>query len=168
MERKKIIVAVTGASGAELGLSILHALQVQNAEIHLILSEGAKNVIRQETPYKEKDYTDLADFCYDESEIGADIASGSCYTDGMIVAPCSMKTLAGIANAYDENLCIRAADVCLKERRRLVLLPREMPLNNAHQHQPHTDLSPAGRWPSRIPHHHPKNRSRHPGNSHDG
>lgn len=130
--RKRIIVAVTGASGAELGMCILRALRAQPVEIHLILSEGAKTVIRTETPYCENDFASLADFCYSDSEIGASIASGSFPTDGMIIAPCSMKTLSGIASAYDENLCIRAADVCLKERRKLVLIPREAPLNNAH------------------------------------
>lgn len=132
MNRKRIVVAVTGASGAELGMHILRALRAQQVEIHLILSEGAKTVIHAETGLQERDFTSLADFCYSDSQIGACIASGSFVTDGMIIAPCSMKTLSGIVNAYDENLCIRAADVCLKERRKLVLLPREMPLNNAH------------------------------------
>ncbi len=132
MERKRIIVAVTGASGAELGLHVLRALRAQDAEIHLILSEGAKAVIRAETGLSPEAFTSLADVCYDETDTGARIASGSFVTDGMIVAPCSMKTLSGIANAYDENLTIRAADVCLKESRRVVLIPRETPLNRAH------------------------------------
>lgn len=132
MNKKRIIVAVTGASGVELGFQILRALRAQEVEIHLVLSEGAKTVIHAETALHESDFASLADFCYPDSQIGAAIASGSFMTDGMIIAPCSMKTLSGIANAYDENLCIRAADVCLKERRKLVLLPREMPFNNAH------------------------------------
>lgn len=130
--RKRLVVAVTGASGAELGMCILRALRAHQVETHLILSEGAKAVISSETQYCETDFTSLADHCYTDSDIGACIASGSFATDGMIIAPCSMKTLSGIANAYDENLCIRAADVCLKERRKLVLIPREAPLNNAH------------------------------------
>lgn len=132
MGRKKIIVSVTGASGAELGLHVLRALRTQDVEIHLILSEGAKNVIRAETKLTEEDFTALADYFYADKEIGARIASGSFMTDGIIVVPCSMKTLSGIANAYDENLTIRAADVCLKESRRVVLVTREMPLNKAH------------------------------------
>lgn len=132
MKQRKIIVAITGASGAELGLYVLKALRIQNVETHLILSEGAKAVIRAETKLCEADFASLADFCYSDSEVGARIASGSFVTDGMIVVPCSMKTLSGIANAYDENLSIRAADVCLKENRRVVLVPREMPLNKAH------------------------------------
>lgn len=129
---ERIIVAVTGASGAELGISVLNALRMHDVEIHLILSEGAKRVFLAETKLCLEDFKDLADFCYDEADVGACIASGSFLTKGMVVVPCSMKTLSGIANAYDENLSIRAADVCLKEKRRLVLVPREMPLNSAH------------------------------------
>lgn len=130
---QRIIVGITGATGAELGLAVLSELtEQQGVETHLIVSEGAKRVIEAETSFCVDDLTALADFCYSESELGATIASGSFETSGMIVVPCSMKTLSGIANAYDENLIIRAADVCLKERRRLVLVPREMPLNNAH------------------------------------
>lgn len=132
MERKKIIVAITGASGAELGLYVLKALQLQDVEIHLILSEGAKRVIQAETIFTPEDFLALSDFHYPDTDLGARIASGSYKTDGMIVVPCSMKTLSGIANAYDENLIIRAADVCIKENRRVVLVPREMPLNRAH------------------------------------
>ena len=129
---KKIIVGVTGASGAFLAYHVLKALRAQEVEIHLILSEGAKVALPYETAHTEQDFCALADAVYSEKEIAAPVASGSCRTDGMIVVPCSMKTLSGIANAYDENLIIRAADVCLKERRKLVLVPREMPLNNAH------------------------------------
>jgi len=130
--KKRIIVAVTGASGAEIGLAVLKALRDQSAEIHLILSEGAKRVIRAETSLADADLTGLADFLYDEGDLGARIASGSFVTDGMIVVPCSMKTLSGIANAYDETLTVRAADICQKERRKLVLVPRESPLAPAH------------------------------------
>ena len=129
---KRIIVGVTGASGSQLAYHVLKALRQQEAEIHLILSEGARMTLRYETDLTEADFTALADRVYSETDIAACVASGSFVTDGMIVVPCSMKTLSAIANAYDENLIIRAADVCLKERRKLVLVPREMPLNNAH------------------------------------
>ena len=132
MERKRIILAITGASGVELGYHILKALRAQGSELHLILSEGAKKTIQAETALSKGDIIALADHSYSNDDLAAAISSGSYRTDGMIVAPCSMKTLSGIANAYDENLVIRAADVCLKERRKLVLVPREMPLNNAH------------------------------------
>ncbi len=131
-QRQKIIVAVTGASGVELGRATLAELRRHDIETHLILSEGAKAVIRAETAFRAEDFYALADYTYSDDEIGARIASGSFYTDGMIVVPCSMKTLSGIANAYDENLTVRAADVCLKEQRKVVLVPREMPLNKAH------------------------------------
>lgn len=133
-EKSRIIVAVTGASGSALAFHVLKALKCQKEEVeaHLILSEGARVTLREETRLTEKDFSDLADFTYGERDIAAPIASGSFVTLGMIVVPCSMKTLSGIANAYDENLIIRAADVSLKERRKLVLIPREMPLGNAH------------------------------------
>ena len=127
-----MIVAITGASGAQIGYRVLEALREHDCEVHLIMSEGARLVIRAETDLCPSDFEALADFCYDESEMGAVIASGTFPVDGMIVAPCSMKTLAGIACAYDENLCIRAADVCLKENKRVVLIPRETPLRPAH------------------------------------
>ena len=129
---KKIIVGLTGASGAQLAYHMLKALRTHEVEIHLILSEGAKTTILCETEHTVEDFRALSDAFYSEDEISACVASGSFRTDGMIVVPCSMKTLSGIANAYDENLIIRAADVCLKERRKLILVPREMPLNNAH------------------------------------
>lgn len=130
--KKRIIFAVTGASGAPLALNILRALHENSAEIHLVISSGAMRVIHDETSADISDFTSLADFVYDEREMGARISSGSFRTDGMIIAPCSMKTLSGIVSAYDDNLIVRAADVCLKERRKVVLMPRETPLNNAH------------------------------------
>lgn len=129
---KRLIVAITGASGAELGVDVLRELKRLGVETHLVISEGAKAVISQETSLDVEEIKALANYCYEDNELGATISSGSFETDGMIVVPCSMKTLSGIANAFDENLTIRAADVCLKERRKLVLVPREMPFNNAH------------------------------------
>lgn len=131
--KKRIIVAVTGASGAELGHQVLTALrEQQNIEIHLILSEGAKRTIAAESSFCEADFYRLCDRSYQETEIDACISSGSFPTDGMIIVPCSMKTMAALASAYDENLVVRAADVCLKEGRKVVIVPREMPLGRAH------------------------------------
>lgn len=130
---KRIIVGITGASGAELGYHVLTALREQKeTEVHLILSEGAKRTIQAETRLLERDFYSLADYHYAEMELGACISSGSFQTDGMIIVPCSMKTMSGLANGYDENLVIRAADVCLKEGRKVVVVPREMPLGRAH------------------------------------
>lgn len=130
---KKIIVAVTGASGSIIGYKLLQALKsMSDVETHLILSEGAKKVLKAETNYEAEDFFSLADFCYKEDDLAALISSGSFKTAGMIVAPCSMKTLAAITCGYDENLVVRAADVCLKENRRVVLIPREMPFSKAH------------------------------------
>ena len=129
---KRMAVAITGASGVQLGYRTLQALRQQGCEIHLVVSNGAKAVIQAETDLAVADFESLADFCYDEADMAAPIASGTFPLDGMVVVPCSMKTLSGIANAYDENLCIRAADVCLKEGRRVVLVAREAPLRLAH------------------------------------
>lgn len=123
---------VTGASGAEMALHVLRALRAQDAEIHLILSEAAKRVLAAETELRPEALCALADRTYRNDDIAAPVASGSFVTQGMIVVPCSMKTLSGIANAYDEDLIVRAADVCLKERRKVVLVPRETPLSPAH------------------------------------
>ena len=132
MNRKRIIVGVTGASGAPLALSVLRALRAQGVEIHLVLSEGFKRMLREESDIRPEKLAALADAVYMEDDLGARISSGSFVTDGMAVVPCSMKTLSAIANAYDENLIVRAADVCLKEGRRVVLVPRETPLSRAH------------------------------------
>lgn len=130
---KRIIVAVTGASGSAIGYRVLEALKnLPETETHLILSEGAKKVIKAETDYTVEDFLHLADFCYEEDDLAAVISSGSFVTTGMIIAPCSMKTLAAVTCGYDENLIVRAADVCLKENRRVVLIPREMPFSKAH------------------------------------
>ena len=131
--KKKIIVGITGASGAILGYRLVEALKESGeAEVHLIMSEAAVSILEGETDYRYEDICALADVVYDEKNLAAAVSSGSFRTNGMAVVPCSMKTLSGIANAFNENLIIRAADVCLKERRTCVLAPREMPLNSIH------------------------------------
>lgn len=130
--KRRLIVGVSGASGAILGYRLLQALaDLPQIETHLIVSDGGKNVIRL-AGLKLADFAALADRRYDDCDLGAPVASGSFQTDGMIVAPCSMKTLSAIATGYAANLLVRAADVCLKENRRVVLVPREMPLGRIH------------------------------------
>lgn len=128
----RIIVGISGASGAVLGIETLKALKELGVETHLVVSKGGMVTIRDETSYTYEEVCALADYSYDDRNLGATISSGSFVTDGMIVCPCSMKSASAIANAYDANLLVRAADVCLKESRRVVLMPREMPLNKAH------------------------------------
>lgn len=133
MQKKRIIVGISGASGAVLGIELLNVLHAMPEwETHLILSSGARRTIQSETQYSVAEVEALADEVHAIGNIGANIASGSFRTAGMIIAPCSMKTLAGIANGFSENLLLRAADVVLKEQRRLVLAPRETPLNKIH------------------------------------
>ena len=127
----RIIVGVSGASGVEMSLSLLRALRNANCETYLVVTEGARLTWSLETDIPIEELYNAADHVYAESDYAAVIASGSFVTDGMIVMPCSMKTLAGIANGFAENLLLRAADVCLKENRRVVLVPREMPLGCA-------------------------------------
>lgn len=129
----RIILGITGASGVIIGYHTLKALSLlPEVETHLVATIGAKRTWELETSMPYSALESLADVCYDENGLAALISSGSFVTDGMIVAPCSMKTLAGIASGYAENLLLRAADVCLKECRKLVLVPREMPLNKVH------------------------------------
>lgn len=128
----RIIVGVSGASGVEMSLSLLRALRDVNCETYLVVTEGARLTWSLETDIPIEELYNAADHVYAESDYAAVIASGSFVTDGMIVIPCSMKTLAGIANGFAENLLLRAADVCLKENRRVVLVPREMPLGRVH------------------------------------
>jgi 4-hydroxy-3-polyprenylbenzoate decarboxylase len=132
-EMKRIVVGMSGSSGVIYGIRILDILK-ENPEVqtHLILSQAAKMNIGIETDWAVQDVEQLADEVHNVKNISASIASGSFHTDGMIVVPCSMKTLSGIANSYAENLIIRAADVMLKERRRLVIVPRESPLHTGH------------------------------------
>ena len=133
MPARRLIVAITGASGAAYGVQLLRRLREQpDVETHLLLSAAGVLNAYQELDLKRGDVEALAHVVHSVNDIGATIASGSFATTGMVVAPCSMKTLAAIAHGYADNLITRAADVCLKERRRLVLLPREAPLNLAH------------------------------------
>lgn len=130
---RKIIVGMSGASGAIYGIRLLEALKpVHGVETHLVMSPSAGRTIIEETDFKVDDVRELADVVYPHGDIGAAISSGSFRTAGMIVAPCSIKSLSGIVNSYDDNLLIRAADVCLKERRPLILMVREAPLHLGH------------------------------------
>ena len=130
---RRLIIGISGASGAIYGIRTLEALKdIPDVETHLVLSPSGKRTIVEETEWKVSAVEALADVVYTHTDIGAAVASGSYVTAGMIVAPCSIKTLSEIANSHNDNLLTRAADVCLKERRRLVLLVRETPLHLGH------------------------------------
>jgi 4-hydroxy-3-polyprenylbenzoate decarboxylase len=130
---KRVIVGMTGATGSVYGLRILEALRTAGGyETHLIVSEAGMLNAWQEYKLARKDIQKLADVVHNVRDVGASVASGSFITEGMVIAPCSMKTLAAVAHAFADNLITRAADVVLKERRRLVLVTREAPLNLAH------------------------------------
>lgn len=130
---RRIIIGISGASGAIYGIRTLEALEsVPEVETHLVLSPSARRTIADETDWKVSEVEALADVVHAHTDIGASVASGSFITAGMIVAPCSIKTLSEIANSHNDNLIARAADVCLKERRPLVLLVRESPLHLGH------------------------------------
>lgn len=130
---RRLIVAITGATGSAYGVGILRALEsVQSVESHLIVSAAGFLNAATELDMSRSDLEGLADVVYSDKDIGARLASGSFKTDGMVVAPCSMKTLAAVATGFASTLTARAADVVLKERRRLVLLTRETPLNLVH------------------------------------
>lgn len=132
-ERERLVVGISGASGAELGVALLRALrELGRFETHLVISGGGARTLAGETPYSLEEVQALADVCHDFHDIGASIASGSFRTAGMIIMPCSMKTLAGIACGYSDNLELRAADVTLKEGRKLVLAVRETPFSRIH------------------------------------
>lgn len=132
-EKKKLVVGISGASGAPIAVLLLKALQEQPEwESHLVISESGEETIRQETGLTPGDVRALADVRYGIHDVGAAIASGTFRTAGMAVVPCSMKTVAGIAGGYSDNLLLRAADVALKERRRLVLVARETPMHSIH------------------------------------
>ena len=129
----RIIVGISGASGVVMGYEMLKALRMQEeCEIHLVITQGARENFKYETDMDIREVTELADYCHDDKNMAASISSGSFRTDGMIVIPCSMKTVSAIANGYGANLLVRAVDVCLKESRRVVLVPREMPLSRIH------------------------------------
>ncbi|MBW5407595.1 non-oxidative hydroxyarylic acid decarboxylases subunit B [Morganella morganii] len=129
----RLIVGLTGATGAPLGVALLQALKRFNEiETHLVMSKWAKTTIELETPYTAHEVAAMADVVHNPADQAATISSGSFYTDGMIIIPCSMKTLAGIRSGYAEGLVGRAADVVLKERRKLVLVTRETPLSTIH------------------------------------
>jgi polyprenyl P-hydroxybenzoate/phenylacrylic acid decarboxylase-like protein len=128
----RLVVAISGASGAIYGIRALQTLNRAGVETHLVLTDAALQTIRLETDYKKTDVERLATEVHRVDDVTSKIASGSFRTDGMLVIPCSMKTLAGIASGYSDNLLLRAADVTLKERRRLVLVVRETPLSLIH------------------------------------
>ncbi len=130
---KRLIVGITGATGAIYGLRLLQEIKkLDGWESHLVLTDAGALNVWHELAMKRKELEGLAAAAYHPKDIGAAIASGSFLTEGMIIAPCSMKTLAAVAHAHADDLVSRAADVILKERRRLVLMPRETPLNLAH------------------------------------
>ena len=128
----KVIVAITGATGAIYGVRILQRLREAGAESHLVISRWGARTMLHETPYSREQVEALATVTYAPGDMGAAISSGSFRTDGMVIAPCSAKTLAAIAHGFGENLVHRAADVVLKERRKLVLVVREAPLSDIH------------------------------------
>jgi 4-hydroxy-3-polyprenylbenzoate decarboxylase len=129
---KKIIVGISGATGAIYGIRLLEFLSKSEVETHLIITEAAENTILMETDLKVDDVKSLAKVSYDIKNLGADVSSGSFLSEGMVIIPCSIKSLSGIANSFNENLLIRVADVTLKERRKLVLVVRETPLHLGH------------------------------------
>ncbi len=129
----KLIVGISGASGVLLGYKFLQTLKtLPNIETHLIISEGAAVNFNLETNLTQKEVENYADYVYSNKNLAAAISSGSFAVDAMIIIPCSMKTVSGIANGYAENLLQRAADVCLKENRKIIIVPREMPFNRIH------------------------------------
>ena len=132
-EKQRLVVGISGASGVVLGIRALEILcQIDTIETHLLITSAARLTISQETDWAIKDIHALADIVYKENDISASIASGSFTTMGMIVLPCSIKTLSAIANSYADNLLVRAADVTLKEGRPLILGVRETPLHRGH------------------------------------
>ena len=128
----RLVVAITGATGAALGVRLLEVLKKLDVETHLILSDWARATLKLETTYSVNDVRALATHSHSARDLAAAVSSGSFLTDGMVVCPCSMKTLAAIRMGFSDNLITRAADVTLKERRRLVLVAREAPLSEIH------------------------------------
>jgi 4-hydroxy-3-polyprenylbenzoate decarboxylase len=131
--KQRLIIAITGATGSVYGVRLLQVLQANpEVETHLLISEAGVLNLHQELDMKRKDVEAFADVVHHVRDVGASIASGSFQSDGMVIAPCSMKTLASVAHGMSDNLITRAADVVLKERRRLILMVRETPFNLAH------------------------------------
>lgn len=130
--RRKIIVGISGASGAIYGIRLVESLEVAGVETHLIVSPDAERTILTETRYNMEQVCGFASVNYEYSNVGAAVASGSFLTDGMVIAPCSIKTISAVAHSYNDNLLVRSADVCLKENRKLVLMVRETPLHLGH------------------------------------
>ncbi|MCW4035469.1 MAG: UbiX family flavin prenyltransferase [Candidatus Bathyarchaeota archaeon] len=128
----KLVIAITGASGVVYGKRLLEILHDKNIETHLVLSQAAEKIIKHELGTNKKTFEQLADHVYAIDDWSCPIVSGSFKTDAMIIVPCSMKTLSGIANGFAENVILRTADVMLKEKRKLILVPRETPLNTIH------------------------------------
>ena len=128
----QIIIGLSGATGIIYGVRLREVLKKQNVETHLIMTRTSEKIIQLETDLTRTDLNALATYSYGIDDLTSPISSGSFKTDGMVVVPCSMKTLSGIATGYSSNLLLRAADVTLKERRRLVLVPRETPLSLIH------------------------------------
>ena len=129
---KRLVIGISGASGVIYGARLLEVLKDTDYETHLIISEAGKLNFEIETQYKTAEIESMADRVWDHKNMAASLASGSFITEGMVVVPCTIKTLSGIANSYNENLIVRAADVTLKEKRKLVLVVRETPLHKGH------------------------------------
>ncbi|MFE6741124.1 UbiX family flavin prenyltransferase [Streptomyces tubercidicus] len=129
---RRLVVGITGATGSVIGVRLLQTLRVLGVETHLVLSKWGRATLELETGWKASEVTALADHAYGPGDQAAAISSGSYHTDGMIIAPCSMKTLAAVRAGFGDGLVHRAADVTLKERRRLVIVPRELPLSEIH------------------------------------
>jgi 4-hydroxy-3-polyprenylbenzoate decarboxylase len=132
MSSKRFLLCITGASGAVYGVRLLRALKSEGHEVHLIVTRWGEKTLSHELGLTKADLAKEADRVYDDDDMAAGPASGSFHLDGMVVVPCTMKTLSGIAHGYADNLVVRAADCSLKERRQLVLVPRETPLNLIH------------------------------------
>lgn len=131
--KKRLVIGMSGASGAILGITMLNILKdYPEWESHLVITRGAELTIQDETNYTIEQVKNLADEVYDIYNIGDKLASGTFKTEGMVIIPCSMKTVAGVASGYSDNLLLRAADVALKEGRKLVLVARESPLSLIH------------------------------------
>ena len=133
MGKRKIIIGISGASGTIYGVRLLETLKsYSEIETHLVISNIAKEIIQHESGRDPGEVLSLADIVHPIDNLGAAISSGSFLTEGMIIAPCSIKSLSGIANSYNDNLLVRAADVCLKEKRKLIIVLRETPLHLGH------------------------------------